>query len=95
MSHEIRKLRERITTVKYEIAQEEDKITFLQEMLESRLKTKEQSLTNNWKWENIYQMGLEQTELEIKICEAKREKLINEIKFLRIEVEDKKQKLAQ
>ena len=94
MSHEIQNLRKRLTTVMYEAAQEDDKILFLQESLESRLASKELSLKNNWKWENVYQMGLEQNELEIKIRQAAKDKLINEAKFLRLMIQEAKEKLT-
>ena len=94
MSHEIQNLRKRLTTVMYEAAQEDDKILFLQESLESRLASKETTLKNNWKWENVYELGLEQNALEIKIREAVKDKLINEAKFLRLMIQEAKEKLT-
>ena len=93
MSFEIKKHRERITDACYAINKEEDKILFLKENLESRLKSKENCLKNKLKWEHVYQLGLEQTECEIKVCEAVRDKLINEVKFLRLILVELKEKL--
>ena len=93
MSFEIHKLRERLTTVSHEINKLEDKILFLSENNDIRLKQKESSVKHGWKWENVYQLGLEQTELQIKIHEAEIAKLVNEVKFLRMDIQEKKEKL--
>jgi hypothetical protein len=69
-------------------------MTFLQENLEVRQKQKMESDKHGWKWELSYQLGLEQTELAIQIEEAEIAKLINEIKFLRLMIQEKKEKLS-
>jgi hypothetical protein len=81
------KLRERLADVEYEVAKEKNKIISLKEQVESRLKQKEEIEKYKFKWENTYQLGLEQTELEIAIREATIAKLVNEIKFLRLDLD--------
>jgi len=87
MSFQLKNLRERLADVEYEIAKENNKIHFLKDQLLSREKQKEDMAKYNLKWENTYQLGLEQTELEIKIREAVINKFSNEIKFLRLDIE--------
>jgi len=87
MSFQLQRYRDRLADVNYEIEKETNKILFLQEQVQSRLKQKEEMEKHKFKWENTYQLGLEQTELEIAIREAVRNKLINEIKFLRLDID--------
>jgi hypothetical protein len=87
MLFQLQKLRERLADVNYEIEKETNKILFLQEQVQSRLQQKEEMAKHKFKWENTYQLGLEQTELEIVIREAVKNKLINEIKFLRLDID--------
>ena len=93
MSFQIRNLRKRLTDVEYEIRKQKDEILFLQENLEARLKQKDEMTKHNVKWESAYQLGLEQTELQIKIIEATVDKYTNETMFLRIQIEEEKEKL--
>lgn len=94
MSFQVQKLRERLADVNYEIEKETNKIHFLQEQVQSRLKQKEESEKYKFKWENTYQLGLEQTELEVAIREAVKAKLINEVKFLRLEIDELASKVS-
>ncbi len=66
-------LRERIADLDYEIAKEEIRILSRQESLEST---------------NMSQRILENIELDIKIHEAIMAKHINEVKFLRLELQN-------
>ena len=91
----IMKYRERLADVEYEVAKETNKIINLQLSLEDRIKQKESTLQNKFKWEFVYQLGLEQTELEIKIREATINKLVNEIKFLRLELQEEEENLTK
>lgn len=95
MSFELQKHRERLTEVIHLVNKEDDKIIFLVENLEQRVKNKEFCEQHKLKWEHVYQMGMEQTEQELKIREATRDKLINEIKFLRLIIQEMKEKLTQ
>ena len=79
-------IRSRLADVEYEIAKETNKKITLEEGLKSRFEMKETCAKHNVKWELTYQLGIEQTELEIKIREAVIDKLINEVKFLRLEL---------
>jgi len=94
MSFQLQRLRERLADVEYEIAKENNKILGFQEGVKSRLKQKEETEKHKFKWELTYQLGLEQTELEIAIREAVRAKLINEVKFLRLEIDELASKVS-
>jgi hypothetical protein len=87
MSFQKQKLRERLVDVEYEIAKEKLKILSLHEQVASRLKQKEETASHKFQWQNIYQLGLEQAECEIVIREAVMAKLINETKFLRLDID--------
>lgn len=85
---QVLKYRERIASVEYEIAKERIKKQSMEEFLEQRIVDKKRTLENKFKWETVYQLGLEQTELQIHIHEAHLNKLINELSFLRLELEE-------
>ena len=84
MTFQIQKQRERIADVDYEIAKLENKILGMKDIIQNRLKLKEEVLKYKQEWRNEYQLGLEQSELQIDIYEAEKAKLINEAKFLRL-----------
>lgn len=83
---QVLKYRERIAAVEYEIAKERIKKQSMEENLEQRLVDKKRTLDNKWEWKLLYQLGLEQTEHQIKIHEALLNKLLNELSFLRAEL---------
>lgn len=87
--------RERIATVDYEIAKLHNKILSLEEMVEDKLKSKEEMKKHNFPWTLVNQLGLEQAELQIKIHQAEMDKHINEVKFLRLELQDFLDKKSQ
>ena len=80
--------RNRIADVEYEINKEQNKIFSLEDNLKQRHKDKEFTLQNKIKWLPTFQLGIEQAELQIKIHEAIKDKLINELKFLRLELQE-------
>ena len=82
------KFRERIADVEYEISKEQNKILGLEDILQDRIKQKEENTKQKFPWTYTNQLGLEQTELQIKIHEATMNKLVNEIKYLRLELQE-------
>ena len=88
MSLQAQKHRERIADVDYEIAKLDNKILGLQEGVKNRLKMKEENEKHKFPWRHEYQLGLEQTELQIAIHEAEKAKFINELKFLRLMLQE-------
>lgn len=88
MSLQAQKYRERIVDVDYEIAKLDNKILGLHDNIKGRLKMKEENEKYKIEWKKEYQMGLEQAELQIAIYDAEKAKLINEVKFLRLILQD-------
>lgn len=87
-SLQVQKMRDRVADVNYEIEKLNNRLLFLAEGATHRTKDKEYNLSHNIPWLPLYQMGLEQTELEIVVVEAMKVKLVNEIKFLRLMIEE-------
>ena len=85
---QLRNHRERIAAVDYEIAKLRIKIESLEDTVKDILKKKEETLKHKFKWSHLNQLGVEQAELQIKIHEAEMNKFINEVKFLRLELEE-------
>ena len=85
---QIQKHRERIAEVEYEVAKLEIKILGMKDNIAGRLKMKEENEKHKFPWRPEYQLGVEQAELQIAIYEAEKAKFINEIKFLRLMLED-------
>lgn len=88
MSLQAVKYRERIAEVDYEIAKKEIQILSMKENINSRLRMKAENEKYKVPWRPEYQLGLEQAELAINIFEAEKAKLINELKFLRLILEE-------
>ena len=86
------KIRERLADVDYEVAKLQNKITSLQENIKQRQKDKIFCTDNKLPWALVAQLGLEQAELQIHIYEAEIAKFINEIKFLRLELQEIQEK---
>lgn len=84
MSLQVQKHRERIAEVEYEIAKLDIKILGMEDAVKNRLKMKEENEKHKFPWRHEYQLGLEQSELQIAIYEAEKAKFINELKFLRL-----------
>ena len=88
MSLQVVKYRERIAEVDYEIAKKDIQIISMKDNIKTRLKMKEDNEKYKVPWRPEYQLGLEQAELAINIFEAEKAKLINEVKFLRLILEE-------